>query len=181
MDPGSWSVGLTGNLSPVSLFCFRWCPFGKGRVRQAAWVRGLGPGQRVAEHSVRPPQDVARGTQRTGRSNRKEVRKRVFISSLEWQTAIQSNRLVRKEAASIYEKRRSEVNKRIPIGVAIVLVLGLALALCPVQGARAAAPRYVATTGTDAGDCSAIANPCLTISYATVSYTHLTLPTSDLV
>jgi len=58
------------------------------------------------------------------------------------------------------------VNKRIPIGVAIVLVLGLALALCPVQGARAAAPRYVATTGTDAGDCSAIANPCLTISYA---------------
>lgn len=56
------------------------------------------------------------------------------------------------------------MNKRTLI--AIVLVLGLVLALWPVQSVRADTPRYVATTGTDTGDCSDGANPCLTISYA---------------
>jgi len=52
--------GSRGTL-PVGLFYFGdACP-GMG-----------GPGHRVAEHSVRPPQGVARGTQRPGRT-RKEV------------------------------------------------------------------------------------------------------------
>jgi len=56
------------------------------------------------------------------------------------------------------------VSKR--VFLAIVLALGLVLALCPTQTARAATPRYVATAGSDAGDCSDSANPCRTISYA---------------
>ena len=47
--------------------------------------------------------------------------------------------------------------------MALFLAMALGLAI-PTQTARAATARYVATTGSDSGDCSS--TPCLTINYA---------------
>jgi subtilase family serine protease len=42
----------------------------------------------------------------------------------------------------------------------------VALVMCGLVPLAAAADRYVATTGTNSGDCSSVSSPCLTISYA---------------
>lgn len=60
---------------------------------------------------------------------------------------------------------RTFLTRAITAAATCMLVGAIAAALAPVATA-AGATRYVATTGSDAGDCSAGSAPCLTIGYA---------------